>query len=105
MTSVRVPNESGYHHKDWTSRRLPPRLLERLETTTALSQALDQMRGAGHMGPIRHRPGGADPEEPWRWLSVFAPGASSTESAVTEIYRRPGSHGLLRVVRYPFRAL
>lgn len=45
---MRVPDESDYHHAKWTSRRPTSPLPRRTKSTAALTQALDQMQGAGH---------------------------------------------------------
>jgi hypothetical protein len=44
---VRVPNESGYHHCNWTSRLRTSRPLEQSKKRAALSEDLDRLQGAG----------------------------------------------------------
>ena len=46
--AVRVPNESGYHHCNWTSRLRMSRTPEQAKKRTALSEELDRLQGAGH---------------------------------------------------------
>lgn len=45
---MRVPNESGYHHWNWTSRLRSPGTREQSKRRTTLSKQVDRLQGAGH---------------------------------------------------------